>query len=499
MRAARPSSGCGCTGAGRRSRAPPEAARERPGARSLVRAPELARRRRAVAAGACATCARNFPAARLEVLARPWVAELYGAVAEVDARAARARGARADAARAPRRVRRRACCCPNSFGSALAAWLAGIPERWGYATDGRGPLLTRARRVPAAVRGRSQVYYYRAMLAGVGLARLGRHPTRRSRCPPAWAERAATRCSARRAVDRPQPRRRSTARAKRWLPERFAAVGDALARRSGARVAIVGGAARAAAGRGHRRAACARRRACSAARRRLAELVGVLVAPAPAGHQRLGPDARGRRARRAGGGGVRPHRLARDGARWATRHRIVREPVHCSPCRLRECPIDHRCMTRVGVDRVVAEARACSLAGDAEQPRRPAIFIDRDGTLSARGRLRQPPLALPPVPLRRGRRPPGEPQPVPGRAGHEPGRRGARLLPGVADPRGARRAATRRMDAGGARLDGDLLLPAPSVGRASRRTARTATAASRGRACCTAPPRSSASTSRARA
>ena len=26
------------------------------------------------------------------------------------------------------------------------------------------------------------------------------------------------------------------------------------------------------------------------------------------------------------------------------------------PCLLRECPIDHRCMTRVGVDRVAAEA-----------------------------------------------------------------------------------------------------------------------------------------------
>jgi len=36
----------------------------------------------------------------------------------------------------------------------------------------------------------------------------------------------------------------------------------------------------------------------------------------------------------------------------------VREPVHCSPCMLRECPIDHRCMRRIGVDRVVDEARA---------------------------------------------------------------------------------------------------------------------------------------------
>jgi heptosyltransferase-2 len=35
---------------------------------------------------------------------------------------------------------------------------------------------------------------------------------------------------------------------------------------------------------------------------------------------------------------------------------IVREPVDCSPCLLRECPIDHRCMTRVTVERVTETA-----------------------------------------------------------------------------------------------------------------------------------------------
>jgi heptosyltransferase-2 len=37
---------------------------------------------------------------------------------------------------------------------------------------------------------------------------------------------------------------------------------------------------------------------------------------------------------------------------------VVREPVECSPCLLRECPIDHRCMSRVSADRVVKEALA---------------------------------------------------------------------------------------------------------------------------------------------
>jgi len=36
--------------------------------------------------------------------------------------------------------------------------------------------------------------------------------------------------------------------------------------------------------------------------------------------------------------------------------RIVREQVECAPCLLRECPIDHRCMTRVTSARVVKVA-----------------------------------------------------------------------------------------------------------------------------------------------
>ena len=35
---------------------------------------------------------------------------------------------------------------------------------------------------------------------------------------------------------------------------------------------------------------------------------------------------------------------------------VVREHAECSPCLLRQCPIDHRCMTRVSAGRVVQAA-----------------------------------------------------------------------------------------------------------------------------------------------
>jgi heptosyltransferase-2 len=39
------------------------------------------------------------------------------------------------------------------------------------------------------------------------------------------------------------------------------------------------------------------------------------------------------------------------------RCRIVRSPVACAPCMLRECPTDHRCMTGVAAEDVLAAAR----------------------------------------------------------------------------------------------------------------------------------------------
>jgi heptosyltransferase-2 len=40
------------------------------------------------------------------------------------------------------------------------------------------------------------------------------------------------------------------------------------------------------------------------------------------------------------------------------RTRLLREPVECSPCQRKVCPIDHRCMTRLTPQRVLREARA---------------------------------------------------------------------------------------------------------------------------------------------
>jgi heptosyltransferase-2 len=79
-------------------------------------------------------------------------------------------------------------------------------------------------------------------------------------------------------------------------------------------------------------------------------------------------------------------------------NQIVREPVECSPCLLRECPIDHRCMRRISVERVyeaaVEQLQAIShqqsTIRDQSSVLSPAplrlkgvtVFLDRDGTIN---------------------------------------------------------------------------------------------------------------------
>lgn len=297
---------------------------------------------------------RNFPDARIEVLARPSVAPLYAAVAEIDA-VRESAGTTADA-RALRGAFDAAVLLPNSIGSALAPWWAGIPERWGYATDGRGPLLTRAPRVPAGVRGWSEVYYYRAMLAGVGLE-VSASPDASLRCPPEWSARGAALLGDTGFGNwiglNPGA---AFGTAKRWIPERYAGAADVLARRTGARVALVGGPAdRALADRIAGSMKTPPRVLCGETS--LPDLLGVLS------HLRLliTNDSGPMHLAAALGTPVVAVFGPTDWRETAPRgggHRVVREAVECAPCKLRDCPIDHRCMRRVTLDRVVAEAEA---------------------------------------------------------------------------------------------------------------------------------------------
>jgi heptosyltransferase II len=298
---------------------------------------------------------RAFPAARLSVLARPSVAPLYEAAPEVDA-VLEATGLGPEV-RALRGGFDLAILLTNSIGTALAAVLAGVPQRWGYATEGRGLLLTRGAPVPASVRGRSQVHYYRAMLAAMGLPTSDALDT--SIAPPqAWKDAGRALLGPGRFFGIAPGAAKGTA--KQWPPERFAAAADRLSGELGAEAVLLGSAADVAAARAVALAMkspskdlCGRTdlRAFVGLVSCLDGLVandsGAMHIGAAVGIPTVGvfgptnPDETHPVGRRAG---------------------FVRGVAECSPCRHPTCPIDHRCMTSVApgavVDVLLREARS---------------------------------------------------------------------------------------------------------------------------------------------
>jgi heptosyltransferase-2 len=193
------------------------------------------------------------------------------------------------------------------------------------------------------------------MLAGVGLD-VSSEADPSLRCPDDWAAQGASRLGDERAPWIGLNPGAFFGAAKRWVPERYAAAGDLLARRMAARVAILGGADERPLGEAVAAAMCApARMLCGETT--LPELVGVLSRLRVLVTNDSGP------MHVAAALGVPVVAVFgptdwRETAPVGRRHRLLREPVHCSPCMLRECPIDHRCMTRISVDRVVDEARS---------------------------------------------------------------------------------------------------------------------------------------------
>jgi heptosyltransferase-2 len=130
---------------------------------------------------------------------------------------------------------------PNSFRAALEAWLLGSPVRLGYATDGRRWLLTHA--VPATKGPPAhQVDAYLQLVAALGLPIVERLPML---TPTLRAEIDAERLWAAQGWGRKDlvigicPGA-AFGPAKRWWPERFAAVADRLIVSGGFRVVFLG-------------------------------------------------------------------------------------------------------------------------------------------------------------------------------------------------------------------------------------------------------------------
>ena len=304
------------------------------------------------------------PQAEIVVLARPWVAALYEGERSIDrviplTAASGARDWRAKWKLGAQLRRERfdlAVLLPNSFESAAIVWLSGAGRRVGYARDGRGFLLTDAIRVPRPGEiPPHERYYYPELLRRAGL--IQKLPEIEEILFDGLAESRARgeALFVARGIRLPVIGVNPGAAfgsAKRWLPERFAEAAQRLAATHSASIAVFGSETErelcgqvAAASGGHNLSGATTLRefidmtaVCSLC---LTNDSGAMHVSAAAGVPSVtvfGPTDE------VGTGPVSPHA------------QVLREPVDCARCGHRECPIDHRCMTRVTVDQVVAAA-----------------------------------------------------------------------------------------------------------------------------------------------
>ena len=289
---------------------------------------------------------RAFKDAHLSVLARPSVAALYEAVPEVDA-VIEAKGFRAEVSALSRGFDL-GVLFPNSAGTALAFLFGGVRQRLGYATQGRRVLLTRSAPVPDAVRGHSQVHYYRGMLRALGVP-TGDAPETALSPPPAWLEKGRELLGPGRFFGVAPGAAKGTA--KQWPPERFAEAADAVARATGAAAVLLGAAADQAAAatvsssmKSRALDLCGRTdlRAFAGV---VANLEGLLANDSGAMHlgAALGVPTVG----------VFGPTNALETHPVGARATFVKGVAECSPCRHVTCPIDHRCMTSVPARAVV--------------------------------------------------------------------------------------------------------------------------------------------------
>jgi len=195
-------------------------------------------------------CFRLWPGASLTVLARAQVAELF------EARKPEVRVLGYERGNGPQRLRKLmglgrklrregfelALLLPNSLSSAVVARIAGVPQRVGYSTDGRGWLLTQRLEDRRKERGLHQVDYYLGLLRSFGAYRVDRIP--RLKLKPAVTERGLALLDVL-GIDRNElligiHPGAAYGETKRWFPERFARVMDLL-QKPGRRCVLLGG------------------------------------------------------------------------------------------------------------------------------------------------------------------------------------------------------------------------------------------------------------------
>jgi heptosyltransferase-2 len=317
---------------------------------------------------AIADLRRHFQSSHFTVAARPSVAPIFTMVEGVDAVVTMPGGGGMSALTGWTGDVRAltagsfdtAILFPNSFASAWIASKAAIAQRWGYAADWRGRLLTRA--IPKPPAELHQHAYYQALTTALGAP-----------AGPAFARVRPDGAKARQllkdiGLDLDEPfvvfaPGAAYGRAKQWLPERFAELAARIINDRGWSVVMVG----AKVDRDTCEEIAGRLPKTGTRMNRLIDFCGKSDLPTLAGvlsqaHAVVSNDSGAMHL--AGAVGTRviavfgPTNERRTSPLAsgpdAPSPVVITHEVFCRPCMLRECPIDHRCMRRITAADVLA-------------------------------------------------------------------------------------------------------------------------------------------------
>lgn len=314
---------------------------------------------------AIAAIRKTWPRARISVLAKPWVAEVYRLSPDVDEiivfqepgrhagiigkwrLAGELRQCRFDCA----------ILLQNAIEAAIVARLAGVPLRAGYNSDGRGWILTHSVRRTKEIRRVHQLDYYIEMVRALGCEPAGRDVRLRpGRDYDDLAGTLLTRfgIAENRLLIGIAPGA-AYGPAKKWFPDRFAAVADCLSNESGAQTILFGSA-------GDRESTAAVQRNARhplidiAGKTNLKEAISLISRCALF----ISNDSGLMHVAGALGvptiavfGSTNPAATSPVGDRSV----VIHHDVPCGPCLKPVCPTDFCCMEMIGVEEVTAAAR----------------------------------------------------------------------------------------------------------------------------------------------
>ncbi|MEP7149493.1 MAG: lipopolysaccharide heptosyltransferase II, partial [Acidobacteriota bacterium] len=253
---------------------------------------------------------------------------------------------------------------PNSFSSALVVRMAGVNRSFGYATERRSFLLTDPVEMPDWKDTRHEVFYYLELVAAVEQSffskvtptddlepRLVVSDSQRDRARNTLTQ---TGVASNRKMVAIAPGS-TNSRAKRWLPERFAELNDRLQTELNCNVVLLGS----------RDDKPISTQVAAFSHSPLIDLTGetdIEDAAAILGEIDLVISNDMGLAHLAPAVGTKTIVIFGPTNQITTRPfsenaSIISANVECSPCMLRDCPIDHRCMTRISVDQVFEQAK----------------------------------------------------------------------------------------------------------------------------------------------